>query len=76
MDKDYIDEHLGDLKSFYNTSYDGIKNILNQYNSNKREIFYLVQNIDITKPYKITLFYDKKDKENTIIYITESEFSF
>lgn len=74
MDEDYINEHLGDLKSFYNTSYENIKNILNQYKN--KEVFYLIQNIDITKPYKITLFYDKKDKENTIIYITESEFTF
>lgn len=74
MDEDYINEHLGDLKSFYNTSYESIKNILNQYKN--KEVFYLIQNIDITKPYKITLFYDKKDKENTIIYITESEFTF
>lgn len=66
MDEDYINEHLGDLKSFYNTSYESIKNILNQYKN--KEVFYLIQNIDITKPYKITLFYDKKDKENTIIY--------
>lgn len=67
MDEDYINEHLGDLKSFYNTSYESIKNILNQYKN--KEVFYLIQNIDITKPYKITMFYDKKDKENTIIYI-------
>lgn len=58
MDEDYINEHLGDLKSFYNTSYESIKNILNQYKN--KEVFYLIQNIDITKPYKITLFYDKK----------------
>lgn len=74
MDEDYINEHLGDLKSFYNTSYESIKNILNQYKN--KEVFYLIQNIDIIKPYKITLFYDKKDKENTKIYITESEFTF
>lgn len=74
MDEDYINEHLGDLKSFYNTSYESIKNILNQYKN--KEVFYLIQNIDITKPYKITMFYDKKDKDNTIIYITESEFTF
>ena len=74
MDEEYINEHLGDLKSFYNTSYESINNILNQYKN--KEVFYLIQNIDITKPYKITLFYDKKDKENTIIYITESEFTF
>ena len=74
MDENYINEHLGDLKSFYNTNYENIKNILNQYKN--KEVFYLIQNIDITKPYKITLFYDKKDKENTIIYITESEFTF
>ena len=67
MDEDYINEHLGDLKSFYNTSYESIKNFLNQYKN--KEVFYLIQNIDITKPYKITLFYDKKDKKNTIIYI-------
>lgn len=74
MDEDYINEHLGDLKSFYNTSYESIKKILNQYKN--KEVFYLIQNIEITKPYKITLFYDKKDEENTIIYITESEFTF
>jgi hypothetical protein len=74
MDEDYINEHLGDLKSFYNTSYESIKNFLNQYKN--KEVFYLIQNIDITKPYKITMFYDKKDKDNTIIYITESEFTF
>lgn len=74
MDEDYINEHLEDLKSFYNTSYESIKNILNQYKN--KEVFYLIQNIDITKPYKITMFYDKKDKDNTIIYITESEFTF
>ena len=74
MDEDYINERLGNLKSFYNTNYENIKNILNQYKN--KEVFYLIQNIDITKPYKITLFYDKKDKENTIIYITESEFTF
>lgn len=74
MDENYINEHLGDLKSFYNTNYENIKNILNQYKN--KEVFYLIQNIDITKPYKITMFYDKKDKDNTIIYITESEFTF
>ena len=74
MDEDYINEHLGDLKSFYNTSYESIKNILNQYKN--KEVLYLIQNIDITKPYKITLFHDKNDKENTVIYITESEFTF
>lgn len=67
MDEDYINEHLGDLKSFYNMSYESIKNFLNQYKN--KEVFYLIQNIDITKPYKITMFYDKKDKNNTIIYI-------
>lgn len=67
MDEDYINEHLGDLKCFYNTSYESIKNILNQYKN--KEVFYLVKNIDITKPYKITLFFNKKDKENTILYI-------
>ncbi len=74
MDEYYIEEHLGNLKSFYNTSYENIKTILKRYK--KKEVFCLVQNIDETKPYKITSFYDKKDDENIIVYITESSFTF
>lgn len=74
MDEYYIEEHLGNLKSFYNTSYENIKTILKRYK--KKEVFCLVQNIDETKPYKITSFYDKKDDENIIVYITESNFTF
>lgn len=74
MNEDYFDKHVGDLKSFYNTSFDNIKEMLKKIK--EKEVFYLIENIDTSKPYKISLFEDKLNKDNTIVYITESSFTF
>lgn len=74
MNEYYFDKHVGDLKSFHNTSFDNIKEILK--NIKEKEVFYLIENIDTSKPYKISLFEDKLNKDNTIVYITESNFTF
>ena len=74
MNEEYFNEHVGDLKSFYNTSFENIKELLK--NIEEKEVFYLIEKIDTSKPYKITLFEDKTNKENIIAYITESNFTF
>lgn len=74
MNEEYFNKHVGDLKSFHNTSFDNIKEILK--NIKEKEVFYLIEKIDTSKPYKISLFKDKLNEDNTIIYITESSFTF
>lgn len=74
MNEEYFNKHVGDLKSFHNTSFDNIKEILKKIK--EKEVFYLIEKIDTSKPYKISLFKDKLNEDNTIIYITESSFTF
>ena len=74
MNEEYFNEYVGDLKSFHNTSFENIKELLKKIE--EKEVFYLIEKIDTSKPYKITLFEDKANKENTIVYITESNFTF
>lgn len=74
MNEEYFNKHVGDLKSFHNTFFDNIKEILKKIK--EKEVFYLIEKIDTSKPYKISLFKDKLNEDNTIVYITESNFTF
>lgn len=74
MNEEYFNKRVGDLKSFHNTSFDNIKEILKKIK--EKEVFYLIEKIDTSKPYKISLFKDKLNEDNTIVYITESSFTF
>lgn len=74
MNEEYFNKHVDDLKSFHNTSFDNIKEILKKIK--EKEVFYLIEKIDTSKPYKISLFKDKLNEDNTIVYIAESSFTF
>ena len=47
MNEEYFNKHVGDLKSFHNTSFDNIKEILKKIK--EKEVFYLIEKIDTSK---------------------------